>query len=105
MNPVLVNEQVIPMVDPECVPEILIVFVLIDLLLTAGDPGPPRLLIAVAVVVPARLVNVMLLFETMSFTSEGVPEVDWKIIEPEAATRSTFIVLLETFTRVVTVAS
>ena len=46
------------------------------LLLTAGELGPPKLLIAVVLVVPARFVNVMLLFETVSLTSDGVPDVD-----------------------------
>ena len=76
INPVFVKEHVIPIVVPVCVPEILIVLPSMVLLLTAGEPGPPKLLIAVAEVVPARFVNVMLLFEIVSATSEGVPDVD-----------------------------
>lgn len=78
---------------PVWVPEMEIVFAFIVLLFTAGELGPPRLLIPVAVEVPARLVNVILLFEIVSLTSDGVPEVDWKVILPDAATRSTIIVL------------
>ena len=76
MNPVLVNAQEIPTVVPLCVPEILMVLPLIVLLFKAGELGPPKLLIAVAVVVPAKPVNVTILFEIVSATSEGAPDVD-----------------------------
>jgi len=74
------------------------------LLLAAGELGPPREEIAVQEVEPVKPVIVILLLVIVSFTSDGVPEVDWKIMEPEAATRSTFIVLLLMNTKVVTVA-
>jgi hypothetical protein len=64
------------------------------LLLTTGEPGPPPALIPVTAVVPVRPVIEMLLFETVSATSDGLPEVNWKVtVVPVAATRSTLIVL------------
>lgn len=105
INPVLVKEQVIPTVEPECVPLILMVLLLMFLLLATGLVGPPRLEIPVAEVVPARPVNVIMLLEMVSATSDGVPVVDWNVIEPVVATRSTFMVFPLIFTRAVTVAS
>lgn len=86
--PVLVKDAVIPIEVPEWVPVILIVLLHILLLFTTGVVGPPPDEIAVTEDVPERPVNVMLLFETVSATSEGVPLVNVKETAPEAAIRS-----------------
>jgi hypothetical protein len=73
-EPVFVKAELMPMLVPECVPEMFMVLfakIFVEL-------EPPAALMAVAAVVPARFVNVMLLFEIVSATSDGVPDVNWK---------------------------
>lgn len=86
--PAFVKFERIPIVVPVCVPDKLIVLLQILLLFTPGEEGPPPDEMAVNEVVPDRFVNVMMLFETVSATSEGVLDVTVKVTVPEDATRS-----------------
>lgn len=72
---------------------------------TAGEPGPPPLLIAVADEVPARLLKVIMLADIESAASAEIPDVVVNDVAPELATRSTFIVLPLILTSTVTEAS